>query len=150
MNLFLWSDKMVHSSKDPFQYPDSPYFWENFKNMEKETAALIEKLAAKLGTTTEYLWMVLIKQAPLDSTITLFQGLLIALFGWVLWKAHKKIETKDGYDGRSGLEYSIGMILCGLVFLTLSLAFFFEIPSVFYGFVNPEYWALQEILDKLK
>lgn len=39
--------------------------------MEEKTIKLIEQLAQKLGTTTEYLWAVLLKQAPIDATVVL-------------------------------------------------------------------------------
>ena len=38
--------------------------------MNEATAKLIEELAAKLGTTAEHLWGVLVRQAPISATVS--------------------------------------------------------------------------------
>lgn len=48
----------------------------NFKIMNEQTVKLVEQLAQKLGTTTEYLWNVLIKQAPISAAIDMIYCLL--------------------------------------------------------------------------
>ena len=39
--------------------------------MDSQSAVVIQNLANKLGTTSEYLWAVLIKQAPISGTVDL-------------------------------------------------------------------------------
>jgi len=66
--------------------------------MNENTAKLIEQLAQKLGTTSEYLWGVLLKQASISATVTLLKTIAILLFGWFLWKTHKRLLKKESED----------------------------------------------------
>lgn len=115
--------------------------------------ALLEKLATKLGTTTEYLWSVLVRQARVSATISCLQMLIVAVFGIILYKTHRFLIKKVG--GRSRyLEYQEGaaipMIIGGVAFLILVIVCVCDIENVVNGFFNPEYWALDKILDKIK
>lgn len=125
--------------------------------MNEQTSKLIEQLAQKLGTTTEYLWSVLLKQAPIQASVTLFQFLLIGLFGYVIYRAHKSLSVKKDYDGYSETGYShygeragIPMTIALVIFCVLSICAFFCIEDVFNGFFNPEYWALEKVLRSVK
>ncbi len=66
--------------------------------MENQTAQLLEKLANKLGTTSEYLFSVMVKQAPIEATILLFQYIAIIIFGIILFRLRNKFskQYKDG------------------------------------------------------
>lgn len=125
--------------------------------MNEETTQLIQQLADKLGTTSEYLWGTLIRQAKIDSIVTLFQFLLIGIFGYVIFRIHKSLSIKKDYDGYSETGYqhyqetaSIFMIISVCLFVMLLIASFFSIPDLVSGFLNPEYWALKEILKSIK
>lgn len=121
--------------------------------MNEQTNQLIEKLAQKLGTTTEYLWGVLIQQAKIDAITTLFQFGLIALFGYILYRLNKKfrVECENGYDTYY-LSDSTGWIMgiCFGVWCLLTFIAFFCIPDVINGLINPEYWALDKVLTTIK
>lgn len=126
--------------------------------MNKEELKLIEQLANKLGTTTEYLWSVLLKQAYIQSVITIFQFFIIWIFGYFLLKIHKKLSSDSGYGAGNrygGYEHYgdyavIPMFISAIVFAFLVIVAFFSIESVFYGLFNPEYWALNKILDTIR
>ena len=122
--------------------------------MNKETQELLQKLAEKLGTTVEYLWQVLLKQAQIDAFTTLFQFFLIALFGVVLFRLHKKFLkplSDDRYSDNLYSKYDEAivwpMIIGLIVFVILSICAFFSITDMVNGFLNPEYWALQRVLS---
>ncbi len=127
--------------------------------MNENSQKLLEALAQKLGTTTEYLWGILIKQAPIDAAITLFQIVLVMVFGIILFRIHKKMmvvkEYENGYGKESGYEhYNVGAILpmvvgC-FVLVVFSIISFLCIPDVVSGFFNPEYWALNKVLYSVK
>lgn len=121
--------------------------------MEKEQNELLQQLAEKMGTTTEYLWSVLLKQAPIDSTTTLIQIALVVLFGYVIYKLHLKFSKKkeDGYSNEydNNPQIEILMFVSVCIFGILAIASFFCIQSVINGYVNPEYWALKQILDTI-
>lgn len=125
--------------------------------MNENTAKLIEQLAQKLGTTSEYLWKVLLKQAPIDATINLIQITLIVLFGWMLYKIHRKLMVKKDYDGYNETGYShyeelagIPMVIGGIVFAIMFICAFCCIGDVVNGYFNPEYWALNKVMSSLK
>lgn len=122
--------------------------------MNENTLKIIEELAKKLGTTSEYLWGVLVKQAPINSTIDVFLVLIIMLFGFVLYKIHKKLMLKNE-NGKTGYyEHEemvcIPRILAVILFFTLFVTSFFLIKDIIIGYFNPEYWALDKILSKFK
>lgn len=114
--------------------------------MEQEMVNLLKELATQLGTTTEYLWAVTIKQAYIQAYVSLIVCLfpLVAMVGWaslVFYCIKKKV------DG------DLITILCivGLIALLASCALWgTHIPQVIAGFYNPEYWALDNILSHLK
>lgn len=127
--------------------------------MEQNTAKLIEQLAEKLGTTTEYLWSVLIKQAPIEGWIQIFQTIVICLFGWMLHRLHKKFSAKivsddrwnnDDMYGKYETNLTVPMFLGICVFLFCFLVAFFSLPSLFSALFNPEYWALKEVLNTVQ
>ena len=117
--------------------------------MNEQTTKLLEQLAQKLGTTTEYLWAILIKQAPIDSAVTLFQFLIIALYGYILFRLNKWFFLKKIYE-RYEEFVGIPMLFGLIVFLILAICAFFSISDVFYGFLNPEYWALKKVFSLIK
>ena len=122
--------------------------------MNDNTTKLLEQLAKKMGTTTEYLWRVLLKQAPIDATVTLLQFIAIVLFGYAIWRVHKKLlsEDKDGDTGYYKYEEAaaIPMIIATIVFAIMFLICFCCLGDIVNGYFNPEYWALQKVLSSVK
>lgn len=123
--------------------------------MNEETTKLIDQLAQKLGTTAEYLWSVLLKQAPIDSTVSLIQTICVMLFGFTLWKIHKRLLKKESTDRHADNGYDkyedfaiIPMIIGTIVFVILFIISFCCIGDIVNGYFNPEYWALERILHK--
>lgn len=127
--------------------------------MNENTAKLIESLAQKLGTTSEYLWGVLLKQAYVAATVTLIQTILTIAFGVVLYKLHKKFSKKRSTNNSSysnSLYYKheealvIPMIIGALIWTIFFIAAFLCFGDIINGYFNPEYWALEQVLDKIK
>jgi len=119
--------------------------------MENETKELIEQLATKLGTTTEYLWGVLIKQAPIYAMNSTLEIIAIIIMGILLWKTHKKLSIEDD-NGRS-LYYKYGelagipMIVAAIIWGIFFICAFFTFSNIITAIANPEYWALMKIMD---
>lgn len=120
--------------------------------MNEQTVKLIEQLAQKLGTTTEYLWTILIKQAPISAAIDMIYCLLTIVGGLVLYRMHKVFSIeKHGtyknetlYDARDGVGFC--MVLAAIVWAIIFIVCFFSLNNIVNGFFNPEYWALKEII----
>ena len=114
--------------------------------MNEQTLNLINQLSEKLGTTSEYLWGVLIKQAPIDAIVNLFSYFIFILIGVGLYYGHKFIKKCELYD-----EEPIGfiMVIISVIYALLFMIFTILLPSDLLGLYNPEYWALKEILSTL-
>ena len=117
--------------------------------MTNETMNAIEALASRLGTTSEYLWDVLLKQAPISAIADLIQYALI-IFACTFWIKKVKIFADKISDGEwEDTNWAwIGVI--SVILGTFVVVAFFSFPNTFYAFINPEYWVLDHILSKLK
>ena len=117
---------------------------------------ILNQLAAGLGTTTEFLMEVLIKQAYVFGTVELIKFsififlLLIATRAIAAWideapeKAPEPAPEKAPELTKSTLRT--------IQFFIILLSMYPLIPyllSIFTAFINPEYWALNHILEKL-
>lgn len=119
--------------------------------MNEQTEKLLSELAEKLGTTAEYLWEVLVKQAPvagIGEVLSLVAGFVtLSVISFVFLKLYKKYTEGSSYSIGDG-DVFVGMItfLVGMVWV----AFFFisinSITNIITCFTNPEYWALKQIL----
>ncbi len=112
----------------------------------KEIAPLLEKLAVPLNTTVEYLWATLVRQAPISSIINIIEWVIMGVVTWLAWKVFKKI-WKEAYDKNWDEVWLILPIIIGVVFLIFWIMIICTIPSTIAGFINPEYWALKQLLD---
>lgn len=107
--------------------------------MNEATTKLIEELASKLGTTTEHLWGVLIKQAPISGTCdvaVLSAWLIIQILGF-LWIRTKIKEADDKI---------IPLIACLVATLVWIAAVGSGLHIIIASFINPEYWALKQLI----
>ena len=105
--------------------------------MNEEAIALLKELAEKLGTTSEYLWEALLRQAPITGTID-----LLILAGWVtglilMFHKLKKLSDKE-YVELLWLVWGVLACIAALASLTLS--------TTISALINPEYWALKQLL----
>jgi len=116
--------------------------------MNKETTKLLEALSQKLGTTTEYLWKALVAQAPVNSINNIIESLVWIILGFGLYKLHRRFVKLEVYDDPD----IIGpvMLVLGIVWVVGTMVIVGSIGETITGFVNPEYWALKEILDSVK
>ncbi len=117
----------------------------------KEITPLLEKLAKELGTTVQYLWSVLLKQATISGITDIIQYCILAIFVFFYWKYtkhfYKKIE-KDDWDDHMG--YYLTFFIIGALILILLIAVFLCFPNTITAFFNPEYWALKRVLFLIK
>ena len=120
--------------------------------MNENTTKLLEQLAQKLGTTSEYLWTILVSQAHLDAWHKLIM-LMLSVLAFILitrlnLRAYSKGEYLDQYDDltpRCG--WAIVSTIVTLAFLIYGLSVISDILS---GFFNPQFWALNYVMEALK
>jgi hypothetical protein len=123
--------------------------------MNEQTTKLIEQLAQKLGTTAEYLWTVLLKQAPISAMIDLVYLVIVTIMGVGLYKLHKYcIKETDEYgeniyENKGELVIPV-MVILAIIWAIFFIVYFFSFGNIINGFFNPEYWALKEVLGVCK
>ena len=114
--------------------------------MDDKTLQALTAIATKLGITPEYLFGVLVKQAPISGTITL---LLIA--AWVYACVALIRVTKRKTTKAPGEYYSewdpVLWLLVGAIAIGTALVCGLQLEIAVSALVNPEYWALQQILN---
>ena len=123
--------------------------------MDAQTAVLIQNLADRLGTTSEYLWAVLIKQAPITGAVNLICYALTVLAFVIAWKfrgpilagIEKLIDTHS--DAVSFVSF-MGALFFSVLALVWLGAMVFSIQDTVTAFLNPEYFALDKVLNAVK
>lgn len=119
--------------------------------MEKLTE-LLTMLASKLGTTVEYLWTVLIKQATISGIQNIILSVVVTIpiiiFGvYLRYFIKNKEKIEDGYNEEF---YYVGLVVGTIISVVCVLVFAECINTAMTAFINPEFWALKEILEQLK
>lgn len=120
--------------------------------MNDQTAALLQQLANKLGTTSEYLWGVLVRQAPIQAWIMAFEYGMTLLAIIVLWRVRKPLGAwlKKSMDDDAGPAVFIGSVVFVIVASIWLVACVFCFEDMITAFLNPEYWALNKVLSLVK
>jgi hypothetical protein len=103
---------------------------------------VLEKLAGKLGTTTDYLWGVMIKQATITAVTDIIQYIVLIIVSCLVFKKTSKYNMNSD-------KFPFMPILAGFLGLML-IVMFFAIPNTITALINPEYWALDKILSAIK
>lgn len=114
--------------------------------MNDKQVEMLQALAVKLGTTVEYLWAVLIRQATVNAITDIIQyGLLaLAVYVYVRWVRSDKRDLDNGGD-----SWPPALIL-GVPLMLVAVVAFFSFPNTITALVNPEYWALNRVLSSVK
>ena len=123
--------------------------------MDQNTLQALTALAAKLGTTAEYLWGVLLRQAPITGATD-----LIVMTSWVtavvLWarfvsrQTAKPAPTAEDRYPSAAWDDDLGVALAWASVVAIAaitaLIIGSSLSTTVAALVNPEYWALRQIL----
>ena len=116
----------------------------------KELQEVLKVLADQFGTTVSHVWEILVKQQMVDSITTIAMIVAMAIICIlsiiVLVRAKKYSDEKNDYDSGSVIISGAIAIITGAL---LVLIVPFCLDNIVTGFVNPEYGALMDILEKL-
>jgi hypothetical protein len=118
--------------------------------MNQETLNALKDLAGKLGTTAEHLWSVLIRQAYVSFATDLFLYAAASVAIYALIKGARelfKIEENPFTQENPALIFAI---VLGVVAVAISGMVLIQIPHTITKIINPEYWALMQVLDAIK
>lgn len=109
--------------------------------MNEKTQEYLVALCEKLGTTAEHVWAVLIKQAIIMGWMNavLFVICIVFILATVLLcKSKRFLDYGDGCP-------LVVMVIFSCLFVLLAPIVFCE---AFTCLLNPEYWALKQVLGK--
>lgn len=119
--------------------------------MNEETVKLIDKLASKLGTTSEYLWIVLLKQAPIDAVYHIIVIIVNLLAIYAIYRIHKYLLNENNKFNYEDYEAAWALtILLSVVAVFMFLVNMVNVHHIINGFFNPEFWAMNYIIEHLK
>lgn len=131
--------------------------------MEEKAFEYIDAIAANLGVAAEHVYGALLKQAMISGIsslvyIPIYIAIIVA-YVFMIRKIYSDVsENKESmlvdnsyaYRGElSGISFTI-MSIGGVLSLILFISVIFDINNAVTALLNPEYWALKEILDTIK
>lgn len=117
----------------------------------KEGAELVvnklEILAREMGTTVEYLWGVLIKQAYVTGITNIAILLMLAIIApfWFKFAKHVyKLTTEESWD----CDIMIPVyVFSGIYVIAVIITSLILVPEIVTCFINSEYFALNKVLN---
>lgn len=123
--------------------------------MNEQTEKLIRELADRLGTTAEHLWGVLIRQAGISGITNL---LVCAAWGALLAWGYRFLRRKTTAPLATALnphpraewdDQDWIWLVFGFVVAVVALVVGCNLEQIVGSLLNPEYWALQQLLPQL-
>ena len=122
--------------------------------MNEQLQQALTELCAKLGTTVEHLWTVLIRQAYISGVVDLFAILIWTLFCvWSFRFAQKKTTVPEKTQGDQYLMADweeegkvIAWVVWGAIVGIFLLTAGCSASSIIGSLFNPEYWALKQLI----
>jgi len=117
--------------------------------MGNEVLQRIDALAAKLGVAAGEVWKILVKQSVVEAWQQVATGVVFVLvmvafiyFGRWCWKRYEESGGYGDWNTSALIAYSLALIPAVIAICSVITAIS--------RFVNPEYYALQVILETLK
>ena len=123
--------------------------------MDDKTLQALTTLAAKLGTTAEYLWGVLLRQAPITGAVDLLvcAAWIVGLLAWARFVNRKTTTPPRTEDDRHpcaewsdetgvAIAWASVVLAGGIAALVIGS----NLSNIVAALANPEYWALKQIL----
>ena len=101
---------------------------------------VVDTLATKLGVAVPHIWEVLIKQQYVAGVELLLTGLFCGIGAW-----YCKKFAQWGHETDDDPALTAGIIMGGLLAIISVLC----LVSSLGNFINPEYYALKDILDMI-
>ena len=114
--------------------------------MSDKTEQLVRELAEKLGTTGEHLWGVLIQQAAINAVTSWLIVIVMGVFLAIAYQVVNKNTTKTENWTNEGafLAWMVFYCYAGICLIPVCCA----IDTTATALLNPEYWALKQILPQ--
>jgi uncharacterized Tic20 family protein len=118
--------------------------------MNDNTTKLLNDLAEKLSTTSDKLWAMLLHQARIQFWTNLIIYAACALISYALYRTCRHLFTRVDKDDQFEMPATIAVII-SIIFVGVAvIGFLTTLQDTISALVNPEYWALTQILSTLK
>jgi TRAP-type C4-dicarboxylate transport system permease small subunit len=123
-----------------------------------ELTQLLQQLAGQLGTTVEFLWGVMVRQARVEAIYNIV-SLCITTILWIasywyikwtcnVWRKWTEIDKIPEEDERYLHLVIVGFF--GYVILAvITFVLIVHTKQTVTQLLNPEYWALKQILEQI-
>jgi len=108
--------------------------------MQEELLKRLDALAAKLGVAAEHLWDVLVRQGQIEG----MRGVVLAVVGFVVMLIAGRKAARAFRENRD--DATMGWVI--LCFLSGGAALVGQADAWY--LLNPEYFALRQLLELLK
>lgn len=126
--------------------------------MEEKAFEYIDAIAANLGVAAEHVYGALLKQAMVSGLRSVVYIIICLAVGYAIIKVFKRIysDVKEGEDSIFVDSFGISLggvfaiIIGGVAIIILFFAIMADIGNATTALLNPEYWALKEILNTIK
>lgn len=126
--------------------------------MEDKAFEYIDAIAANLGVAAEHVYGALLKQSMVSGLRSVLYIIICLAVSYVIIKMIKRIysDVKEGEDGIFVDSYGISLggvfalVFGGIAIILIFFAIMSDISNATTALLNPEYWALKEILDTIK
>ena len=117
--------------------------------MNPETVnTIINALAEKLGTVPSELWEVLLRQAKVSAVNDIFYLVVMILLSVYIYINYKQ-WVKDLKSPDTEIIAGIKLGIAGVFFVTFFVTLPFVLSDITVALLNPEYWALEQLLRAL-
>ena len=126
--------------------------------MEEKAFEYIDAIAANLGVAAEHVYGAVLKQAMVSGLRSVVYIIICLAVSYAIIKVLKRVYSDVKEDEEGLFVDSYGVTLGGvfaLIFGGIALVIMFfvimaDISNASTALLNPEYWALKEILDTIK
>lgn len=126
--------------------------------MEEKAFEYIDAIAANLGVAAEHVYGALLKQAMVSGLRSVVYILICLAVSYVIIKMLKTVysDIKAGEESLFVDDFGISLagvfavIFGGIAIIIMFFAIMSDISNATTALLNPEYWALKEILDTIK
>jgi hypothetical protein len=107
-------------------------------------------LADRLGTTAEHLWHVLVVQARIEVFVDLFYVVVLVALFFLMRRLHRVLRKKADGPGFDAELWNVPMVIGWVALAGLAIIGVVELAQVPGLLLNPEYWALKQLLATVK
>lgn len=120
--------------------------------MKMDINQALEQLAIAFNTTVDKLYPILIKQAYVSAVTSIITVIVMV----VIWVAmyhvcFKKVGiTREGPFNEFSFNSFVTITVFGVYSVIAMIGVIVEIYSIPTALLNPEYWALKQILDAIR